>query len=744
MPILPVPHIGLAPDPAPQRGDPDTFDDRVDELVEWWETSPEQLNTLVDGVTNNANEAYGAAQDAAEWAALAQSAATGSVAAVDLVATSTSSVVIGTGIKNLVIEPGKQFKPNMPIRLGVTASVGSYMDGYVRTYDPATGALSMQSLQRSGTGTFTAWTLTITGPMNLASFFGGGGTMIWNDLASDGAVDDNPEKLHVASVLSGGALVMPFPGGMIDGYYAYEFYNRPRTVAEGGVSSDLTIKDYTGAPLAFLPPGRATPAHVIGGLASPIFPEASQVGKPLRFAATASARISGSAGAFVRVVTLDATRTMFIVHGTSMHAVVYDASTNTWGSLTLIRSAWGGTGAIDNVMALMIATDTVLVASCPENSTALQMVVLSISGTAITPGTAQTSAAGAASARLLDLIAAGSSYVLIYVDASNNPRMQARTVSGTTVSAPGTEVTGTGGTAAPAVIPGGSTTFAVMTSTTSLMTVRPYTVTGTAIAAGTAATLTVTSISGITLRYNGIRWTVTHIGASGIARAAAISFSGAAVAVSAVTSVASAVTTVTAIQAQQMEYNTQIAVTGTDASGGFVTEFSSLRDPGSGSLSLIGSLIARYSMAAQTVAPAGTDWDGLASSAVASWTISTAKGNEVHNFQSTTVTFTAVRSYRIGPANVATGLPPPSLYPKQVLHNSVVSKPLSLAFSTLGDGTKPALYSGSGTDLSTMRTSPQLINDPVNGAKGTDQGSLWLAYSMGTDANLILEQVRVV
>jgi hypothetical protein len=452
--------------------------------------------------------------------------------------------------------------------------------------------------------------------------------------------------------------------------------------------------------------------------------------------------VAGSAGAFLRTLALDADRTLFLIHGISLHAVVYNSVTNEWGGLTLIRSAWGGTGAMDNVVGLLIDVDTVLVASCPENSTALQMVVLTMSGISVAPGAAQTTAAGAASARLLEIIAVGSSFVLGYVTAAGVPRMQARTVSAGVVSAPGTEEAGPSGTAPPALLTGPGTSFAVMTAGGTIS-FKPYSVSGSGLTPGTPVTAGVTTTMGITARRSDIgRWFITHE-ASGI-KVLAMSFSGAAVVLSTPAAVSSAVTTPTAVQAQSWGVDIQIAVTGTNASGEFITEFVSYSDNGSGAPVQLGSRIPRYSLSTQTVAPAGNNYDGAASTVQAAWTVSTANGNDLHTFQTVTnLGFVMVNSYRIGPSSVANGLPVQATYPKQQLHNSVLSKFASLSFSTLGDGTKAALYSAVGNDLGTMRTSPQLIADPIKGAKTSDQGALWLAYSMGTDARVILEQVRI-
>lgn len=685
--------------------------------------------------------AISAAAAAAQSAAEAAASAAHLVEANDLISTSTSSVLIGSGIKSFTTQPNKFFKPNMPIRFGVTASPGVFMDGYIRTYDSTTGATTIQSEQFQGAGTYSAWTLMITGPISLGAFGGGGASTLTSGLATDYLIDATKNKFQTASVASGGAFVMDDPVNFPSGYYLFEFENRTDDTYNG----DLTIKENgTGNHLAYLAPNRATAVHLDVN-ADFVFPDANPVGKPLRFTATAASRISGTAGAFVRVISLDSDRTLFIIHGISMHAVVYQISTNTWGALSLIRTTWAGTGSIDNVVAKLIGTDTVLVASCPENTTTLNMVVLTTSVLSVTPGAVQSSPLGAASARLLEIMTAGASHVLGYVTAAGTPRIQARTVTGTTVSAPGTEATGPVGTAPPAMIDGANNTIALVTSTASTLSGSGYSFAGTVITAGSVATTSLSTVTGLRLAKSDTgRWFVAYYNSTARVAAFTVGSVAGACSVSSPVVISPNVTALSTIQVQQPNsFYMQVATTGQNSAGEFLTEFTSVFDPGSGTPTLIGPAIARYSTVAQTVAPVGTDYSFAFGPVIGMWTISTTKNTELHSFRDDLVSsFTTYRTYRLGAMSVASGTPLQSIYPKQVLHNSALHKFGTRTFSTLGDGSKAALYS-KGNDLGTMRTSPPLINDPVNGAKGTDHTSVWLAYSMGTDSLLTLEQVRM-
>lgn len=746
-----TPPPGYTPPPAdlPQRGDRATFSDRVDAWVTWFCTVIlTQLAAIVANAYANAVEAFssagaaaGSASASATSASLAQSAATSTVAAADLLATSTTSLSVAAGVKNFTIQPGKQFKPNMPVRLGVTASPGTYLDGYILTHNSGTGAVSMQVEQTQGSGTYAAWTLMITGRAGSSSL-GGGGTTTTVGLAADQVVLPTENRMVRATVASGGALKMDAAANFPAGYNLFEFSNE----VDSTYNNDLTIKDSTGKHLAYLPPNSATPVHLKGAADGWLFPGASPVGKPLRFSATASARIAGTSGTFVRMVPLDADRLLFIVYGISVHAVVYEISTNTWGALTLVRATLGGVGALDNLMAIRIGTDQVLVASILENSGTASVFTLNMSAFTITPGAANSTGLGATAVRLVDLIAVGSSYVLAYVTSVGVLRLRAHTVVSGNVST-GAEALGGTGTAAPAVLPGPGTTIVGLSSTASTLTATPLTVTGTALAVGTAVTRTVTQATNILARLSSAgRWLITYVNTN--LRLTALAFSGSTVAFSATdvdisTQFASG-STINSLQIQQYNANVQIASAWSDSSGGFLTEFTAFADSGTGTPTRVGAIVRRDSPAAQIVASVGTDWNGVTTTVQAEWMVSSAKSIELHTFVDTGTTFSAAaKPYRIGPLGYSVATPALPVYPKQALNKSVLSKFSSRSFCVLGDGSKPALYSQVGNDLSTMRATPQLITDPANGARGADDGSVWLAYSYGPDAALTLEQVRI-
>lgn len=100
-------------------------------------------------------------------------------------ATSSSSVAIGTGAKAFTIETGKAFVAGMWLLAADTAApTTNWMLGQIASYNSGNGALSLTSAQAHGSGTKTAWTLSLSGPSLVASVIGLTGDVIRDDLVA--------------------------------------------------------------------------------------------------------------------------------------------------------------------------------------------------------------------------------------------------------------------------------------------------------------------------------------------------------------------------------------------------------------------------------------------------------------------------------------------------------------------------------------------------------------------------------
>ena len=166
------------------------------------------------------------------------------------------------------------------------------------------------------------------------------------------------------------------------------------------------------------------------------------------------------------------------------YAAVYDSSTGTLGAAALIRSAALGPGG---AAAVAISSTAILLVTC-STTTAMEAVVLSLSGTTITVNTAATATLGSTIAYLSPtFIATGGGYVLTY-GRTTLSCLRAFSVSGTTVTI-GTE------TALASInqtylnyVSSGVVLWTTYLYAGTTFTFTPYTVSGATLTAGTAAT----------------------------------------------------------------------------------------------------------------------------------------------------------------------------------------------------------------------------------------------------------------
>lgn len=121
---------------APSRSDaPTTFNANADAFLNALPTFQSELNA---------------------WAA----ALPATVVGADYASTSTTSLAVGTGSKTLTIAAGKNFTIGQSVRIANTATPANYMDGQVTAYSSTTLTVNVTAV--GGTGTFTAWTVSLS------------------------------------------------------------------------------------------------------------------------------------------------------------------------------------------------------------------------------------------------------------------------------------------------------------------------------------------------------------------------------------------------------------------------------------------------------------------------------------------------------------------------------------------------------------------------------------------------------
>lgn len=96
-------------------------------------------------------------------AAAAAASATSALNAPGTNATSTSSLTVGTGAQSLTIQTGKAFSVGQTAVIAYTTTPTTKMLGTITAYNSGTGALTVDVTDITGSGTQTAWTVSLTG-----------------------------------------------------------------------------------------------------------------------------------------------------------------------------------------------------------------------------------------------------------------------------------------------------------------------------------------------------------------------------------------------------------------------------------------------------------------------------------------------------------------------------------------------------------------------------------------------------
>ena len=168
---------------------------------------------------------------------------------------------------------------------------------------------------------------------------------------------------------------------------------------------------------------QAAAISAAGGVASPLVVLAE---KAVSLGVTASSGAGQSAA-----VALSATLDVVIMHSSSgLYAAAYDSVTGVMGSAVLVRAG-------DYIFRVsQIDAGKCLVTSITADSTDLQAVVLSVSGTVVSVGASAsaTLAGNLASQQLGHIVKIGSAHLLPYGRATATGAIRAFTVSGTTVT----------------------------------------------------------------------------------------------------------------------------------------------------------------------------------------------------------------------------------------------------------------------------------------------------------------------
>lgn len=106
--------------------------------------------------------------DVANKQAAAAASAASAAGAPGTNASSTTSITIGLGSKSLTIETGKAYALGQTLVIANTATPTNQMSGVITAFNSGTGDLTINATAISGGGTFSAWTVALSGAQGAA------------------------------------------------------------------------------------------------------------------------------------------------------------------------------------------------------------------------------------------------------------------------------------------------------------------------------------------------------------------------------------------------------------------------------------------------------------------------------------------------------------------------------------------------------------------------------------------------
>lgn len=165
--------------------------------------------SAASSATNAATSANSAAANATSASASASNATASAVAAAQqaaaLTGTSATPLTIGTGSRSLTTGIALQFVVGEFVVIANTPTPTNYLHGQVTAYNSGTGVLTVNILDTGGSGTFSDWTIIVSGTQGPQGPAGaGGGSLTWNMVtgnttmaANNGYLTDSTSQLQL-------------------------------------------------------------------------------------------------------------------------------------------------------------------------------------------------------------------------------------------------------------------------------------------------------------------------------------------------------------------------------------------------------------------------------------------------------------------------------------------------------------------------------------------------------------------
>jgi hypothetical protein len=695
-------------------------------------------------------EIDGAVTTTTAAAAAAATSAISAVMAPGTNSTSSNVVILGTGSKTWTTQAGKAYVVgSFLVGADTTAPTVRWVFGQITAHNPATGSLTIFVTSFQGSGPVSTWTFSLAAPGSRDN----GGTETTTDIAS--FLSSAPK---FQQIIGRGALRSASLGSnTTPGPQVFAVRNSGSDYA-----TDLLVGT-EGAPLyGFLPPNKT--ARIDGGNGANGWQSSDLLsyGSDGKAQVTFSSVVAGTGGMWTKAVVLPSGNTAVFVYGASLHVVVFDNVGN-YSTPLLIRSGLSTLGGEATVMIAPVRDDTgsdnVLVVSCPDNGTAMQSIIVTISGLTLGLGTLVATTLVTAAVRLLELrpitnsIPANRSFVVCALGSTttfqNYGIVIVSSASTLTIGAVRNDTT-TASVGALLAFPNAvSDVYVSLTATASVLTVKAVTINPTngAQTLGSSATTAITTAAGILVRENISTYGEAMIVfVNTLPKVAKLSLTATVPSIGTPAALTTSITTVNTYAMGAWNTIPGTAVSGTDSSGRFLTE---MIDWDFSAMTAIRSASVTMS-AAHTVV-----WVGLNAYPVNVWQLLSATELVVANSQTAEGFPTTQRLS--GLASFAQVLAAPEAnYPRYARPRTTLAGATHVLAVT--DGTKPSvnyaldLASAAPTSapvslFNSLSFSQVNTDDNISvfaAASSPGRGVAWVAAGPAPSLSLVLQRVRVL
>lgn len=150
----------------PSTADPLNFDSRADAFLGALPVFATEANSLATTVNGNATTAAADAATSTAAAAAAAASAASALLTPGTSATDAASLTIATGSLSLTIDQtGKDFVVGQWVSISETANPSvNWMLGAITAFTSGTGAMTVDVVSKSGTGSVSGWTIAAASP----------------------------------------------------------------------------------------------------------------------------------------------------------------------------------------------------------------------------------------------------------------------------------------------------------------------------------------------------------------------------------------------------------------------------------------------------------------------------------------------------------------------------------------------------------------------------------------------------